>query len=47
MMHLVSTIYVVVADPSISQMQVAARQMVEWSWQNLTNIITKKNHQFC
>lgn len=39
------TLCEVIADPSISQMQVAARQMVEWSRQNLMNINTKKTKE--
>ena len=39
------TLCEVVADPSISQMQVAARQMVEWSRKNLMNINIKKTKE--
>jgi hypothetical protein len=39
------TLCEVVADPSISQMQVAARQIVDWSSQNLMNINTKKTKE--
>ena len=39
------TLCEVVADPSISQMPVAAHQVVDWSSQNLMNINTKKTKE--
>jgi hypothetical protein len=35
----------VVADPSISQMQAVAYQVIDWSSQNLMNINTKKTKE--
>jgi hypothetical protein len=39
------TLCEVVADPSVSQMQVAAHQAVGWSSQNLMNISTKETKE--
>jgi len=39
------TLCEVVTDPSISQMQVAACHIVDWSNQNLMNINTKKTRE--
>jgi len=39
------TLCEVVTDPSISQMQVAACKIVNWSNQNLMNINTKKTKE--
>jgi len=39
------TIYKVVTDPSISQKQVAASQIIKWSNQNLLNINTKRTKE--
>ena len=40
-----ATLCEVVAHPSISQMQVSARQMVEWLRHNLTSINTEKTKE--